>query len=188
MSVIAKISVREYERMIAAGVFEGRKSRRIELIWGELREMSPIGTDHAIMVDWLSEWSFENAPRDRVRVRVQNPVAFLPEDSEPQPDIVWAKRLSYRGHHPAANEILLLIEVADSSLETDRGEKAHLYAAAGVMDYWIVNLAGRTVEVRRDAKEGRYHDVQSFATGSFVQPLAVPDLRLSVDVLFASLV
>ena len=72
MSVIAKISVGEYERMIAAGVFEGRKKPRIELIWGELREMSPIGTDHAIMVDWLSEWSFENAPLDRVQVGAES--------------------------------------------------------------------------------------------------------------------
>ncbi len=187
MSVIAKISVMEYERMIAAGVFEGRKKPRIELIWGELREMSPIGSDHAKIVDWLMEWSVDNAPRDRVQVRVQNPVAFLPEDSEPQPDIVWAKR-NYIGRHPAANEILLLIEVAESSLEIDRGEKARLYATAGVMDYWIVNLVDRTVEVRRDAKEGRYRDVQSFAAGAFVQPLAVPDLQLSVDALFASLV
>ncbi len=188
MSAIAKLSVAEYERIVATGVFDGRNHRRIELIWGELREMSPIGSEHAMIVDWLNEWSIDNAPRERVWVRVQNPVAFLPEDSEPQPDVVWAKRQNYSGHHPSANEILLLIEVADSSLENDRGEKARLYATAGVMDYWIVNLIDRTVEVRRDPKDGRYRSVQPLAAGAAIQPLAIPELQLGVDLLFGSLV
>jgi Uma2 family endonuclease len=188
MSAIAKLSVAEYERIVATGVFDGRNKRRIELIWGELRETSPIGSEHATIVDWLNEWSVDNAPRDRVRVRVQNPVAFLPEDSEPQPDVVWAKRQNYSDHHPTADEILLLVEVADSSLDSDRDGKGKLYAAAGVLDYWIVNLVDRTVEVHRDPKKGRYQNVQSFATGASIQPLAIPDLRLSVDSLFGSLV
>jgi Uma2 family endonuclease len=187
MSAIAKLSVAEYERIVATGVFDGHNHRRIELIWGELREMSPIGSEHATIVDWLSEWSFDNAPRDRVRVRVQNPVAFIPEDSEPQPDIVWAKRQNYKGHHPAADEILLLIEVAESSLDSDRGEKAKLYATVGIADYWIVNLIDRAIEVHREPKGGRYQNVQSYAIGTAVEPLAVPTLRLSVDSMFASL-
>ena len=188
MSAIAKLSVAEYERIVATGVFDGPNGRRIELIWGELREMSPIGSEHATIVDWLTEWSVDNAPRDQARVRVQNAVTFLPEDSEPQPDIVWARRQNYAERHPAANEILLLIEVADSSLENDRCEKARLYATAGVMDYWIVNLIDSTVEVRRDSKDGRHRSVQSFAAGAAIQSLAVPELQLGVDLLFGSLV
>ena len=65
MSAIAKLSVAEYERIVATGVFDGRNHRRIELIWGELREMSPIGSEHAMIVDWLNEWSIDNAPRDQ---------------------------------------------------------------------------------------------------------------------------
>jgi Uma2 family endonuclease len=187
MSAIAKLSVKEYERIVRTGVFDGPNHRRIELIWGELREMSPIGSPHAMIVDWLNAWSLDNVPRDRVWVRIQNPVAFLPEDSEPQPDIVWAKAQNYVDHHPAADEILLLIEVADSSLETDRDEKARLYATAGVRDYWIVNLIDRAVEVHRDPKGARYRTMQSFGAGTVAQPLAVPDIRLAVDSLFACL-
>src|SRR5262249_49912450 len=104
-----------------------------------------------------------------------------------QPDIVWAKRQNYKGHHPAADEILLLIEVAESSLDSDRGEKAKLYATVGIADYWIVNLIDRAIEVHREPKGGRYQNVQSYAIGTAVEPLAVPTLRLSVDSMFASL-
>jgi Uma2 family endonuclease len=187
MSAIAKFSVKEYERIVRTGVFDGPNHRRIELIWGELREMSPIGSEHATIVDWLMDWSVDHTARDKVQVRVQNPVAFLPEDSEPQPDIVWAKRQRYTDHHPTATDILLLIEVAESSLNTDRDEKGKLYATAGVTDYWIVNLIDRTVEVHREPKKGRYQNVQSFGDGASVQPLAVSELRLSVDSLFGSL-
>ncbi len=90
MSTLAKFSVVQYERMIASGAFAGKNHRRLELIRGELREMNPIGARHAKTVDHMAEWSFDNAPRDNVRVRVQNPVAFLDLDSEPVPDIVWA--------------------------------------------------------------------------------------------------
>ena len=167
MSAIAKLSVAEYERIVAAGVFAGRNHRRIELIWGELREKFPIGTEHASIVDWLSLWSFDSAPRGKVWVRVQNPVALVPEQSEPEPDLVWAKRQNYSRQHPSADEILLLIEVADSSLNADRDGKGKLYATAGIVDYWIVNLIDRTVEVHREPKKGRYQNVQSFGDGAF---------------------
>jgi Uma2 family endonuclease len=184
MSTIAKFSVREYDRMIAAGVFDGPNRRRVELIRGELREMSPIGSDHAKMVDLLNDWSYDSTPRAAIQVRVQNPVAFLPLDCEPEPDIVWARR-DYSGGHPAAADVLLLIEVADSSLGNDRGEKAEIYAEAGIADYWIVNLIDRTVEVRRDPHSTRYRSIRTFASGESVQPLAVPNAQLSVDSLFA---
>jgi Uma2 family endonuclease len=88
---------------------------------------------------------------------------------------------------PPSGDILLLIEVADSSLNTDRDEKGKLYATAGVMEYWIVNLIDRTVEVHRDPKKGRYQNVQSVDAGASVQPLAIAEVRLSVDSLFGSL-
>jgi Uma2 family endonuclease len=185
MSTLAKLSVAEYEQIVATGVFDGRNNRRIELIWGELRAMNPIGSDHADAVDTLADWSFSNVPREEARVRVQNPLAFLDADSEPEPDIVWAKAGRYRGHHPSASEVLLLIEVADSSLAYDRGEKANLYATAGIPDYWIVNLTDRIVEVRRDPHEGRYQSVQSFAPGTTIEPLAIPEAKLVVASLFA---
>jgi Uma2 family endonuclease len=134
----------------------------------------------------LNAWSFSAAvPRDQVWVRAQNPVAFVDADSEHEPDIVWAKRRRYAAHLPTADDVLLLIEVADSSLAFDRGEKANLYATAGIPDYWIVNLVDRTVEVRRDPHEGNYRSVRSFGPASIIEPLAIPEARLSVDSLFA---
>jgi Uma2 family endonuclease len=183
MSAIAKFSVGEYERMIATGVFGGKNRRRLELIRGELREMSPIGSAHAKMVDRISDWSYDSTLRAEIQVRVQNPVAFLPLDTEPQPDVVWARR-DYPGSHPAGVDILLLIEVADSSLEYDRGEKAELYADAGIADYWIVHLIDHTVEVHRSPANGRYADVRSFGIGDSIQPLAAPAARLNIAALF----
>jgi Uma2 family endonuclease len=110
-------------------------------------------------------------------------VAFLPLDTEPEPDIVWARR-DYPGSHPAGKDILLLIEVAESSLADDRGEKAELYAEAGIADYWIVNLIDRTVEVRRSPTNGRYADIHSFNIGDSIHPLAAPDAHLNIAGLF----
>jgi Uma2 family endonuclease len=79
----------------------------------------------------------------------------------------------------------LLIEVAEGSLDFDRGEKAQLYAAARILDYWIVNLVDRTVEVHRDPRDGRYFSIQSFGPGATVAPIAVPESQLDVTALFA---
>ena len=186
MSTLAKLSVAEYDQIVATGIFGGRNKRRIELIWGELRTMNPIGSEHAMMVDRILAWSIAAAPREKVWLRVQNPVAFLDSDSEPEPDVVWSKLHDYGPNHPAADDILLLIEVADSSLAFDRGEKANLYATAGIRDYWIVNLIDRTIEVRRDPQDGHYRSVQSFGAGTTVEPIAIREARLSVDSLFAA--
>jgi Uma2 family endonuclease len=185
MSMLAKLSVAEYEQIVATGIFDGRNKRRIELICGELRTMNPIGSEHAMMVDRLTAWSFAAAQREKIWVRVQNPLAFLDADSEPEPDVVWAKAKDYAPRHPGASDVLLLIEVADSSLDYDRGEKANLYATAGIREYWIVNLIDRTVEVRRDPHEGHYRSVQSFAPGTTIEPLAIPEAKLAVASLFA---
>jgi Uma2 family endonuclease len=185
MSTIAKLSLAEYERIVATGVFDSPNKRRIELIRGELREMNPIGPDHCDVVDWLAEWSHENAPRDTVRVRVQNPVAFAALESELEPDIVWAARKRYSQAHPTAEEVVLLIEVADTSIDRDRGEKAEIYAEVGIRDYWIVNLPDRTVEVHRDPEGSRYRTILTFGSDEFVRPLAAPAAQLSVEKLFA---
>ena len=185
MSTLAKLSIAEYDRIVASGVFDGRNKRRIELILGELRAMNPIGSEHAVMVDRLNAWSFAATQHEKHWVRVQNPLAFLDADSEPEPDVVWARAKDYTPRHPGAGDVLLLIEVADSSLDYDRGEKANLYAAAGILDYWIVNLVDRIVEVRRDPREGHYRSVQSFSSGTTIEPLAIPAAKLAVASLFA---
>ncbi len=185
MSTIARLTLEQYERMIAGGVFDPRDSNRIELIRGELRTMSPIGPDHDDTVDYLTEWSVQSKPKG-VRVRIQSTVALPELDSAPHPDVAWlARKLSGRRPQPA--DVFLIIEVAHSSLKYDRGEKARLYAKSGIRDYWIVNLVDHCVEVYRDPLRSRYQSLTTHARGSQVPLLAFPDVALDVEALFGSI-
>jgi Uma2 family endonuclease len=149
MSTIAHLTLAQYDQMIAAGVFDQRERLRLEFIYGEIREMNPIGPFHSEVVSRLAEWSIADLPKGRVRVRVQDAIGLVAQESAPEPDIVWLKRRDYTGGRPTAEDVLLVIEVAESSLAYDTGEKADLYAAAAVADYWVVNLTDRCVEVDR---------------------------------------
>jgi Uma2 family endonuclease len=185
MSISTRITLDEYERMIVAGAFEGGLVRpRVELIDGELREMSPTHEPHADTVSILDEWSFENRPKDRVRVRVQSPICIPGRDSAPEPDLVWAVRKDYRATHPRPGDVLLLIEVAESSLAYDCGEKADLYASAGIADYWVVNIPDRRVEVFRQPRNGHYTSHVVLQAQDEVHPLAFPEVTLPVAMLF----
>ncbi|HQU42102.1 MAG TPA: Uma2 family endonuclease [Pirellulales bacterium] len=171
--------------MIAGGAFDVRRPDRIELIRGELRKMAPIGPEHANAVDFLTEWSVRSTPK-KVRVRIQNPVGFPELKSAPEPDVAWVtRRFSHR--RPQAAEIFLIIEVAQTTLAYDRGEKAKLYAKAGIRDYWIVNIPDRCVEVLRDPRRFRYQSLKTYVTGEAVQSLVIPEVSLDVAALFESI-
>jgi Uma2 family endonuclease len=171
--------------MVRAGAFDGAHRQRVELIRGEIRPMSPIGALHEVLVDWLNEWSFENAPRKKVRVRVQNSIGLPELESAPEPDIAWVARRNYALRRPQAEDVFLVIEVADSSLDYDLGEKAHLYAEAGVRDYWVVDARGRRVTVFREPKKNRYRAETTFRLGDEIPTLVFPKIVLKVDDLFA---
>ena len=184
MSTALRITLDEYHRMIEQGAFVG--TRRAELIHGEIIEMSPIGTGHAGTVTELGEWSVDNAPRGSVQVRVQQPITIPEADSEPEPDLAWVNRKPYRTSHPRAADVLLLVEVAETSLQYDRNTKGPLYSAAGIEDYWIVNIPARRIEVyRRPTSEG-YLEVISYGEGETVSPLRFPEIGLEVARLFAA--
>ncbi|MGH7140351.1 MAG: Uma2 family endonuclease [Pirellulales bacterium] len=185
MSTIAQFSIEEYDRMIESGVFDGSQRRRIELIRGEIREMTPIGPSHEDAVDFLTRWSTSVTPADKIRVRVQNSIGLPPLASAPEPDLAWVTEKSYRHGRPKPRDVLLLIEVADSSLANDRGPKADLYAAARIKDYWVVNLPEQCVEVFREPARGHYRALATFTAGRSVRPLALPKAVLSVSALFA---
>jgi Uma2 family endonuclease len=182
MSTIAQITISQFDRMIAAGVFDD--GQRIELIHGELREMTPIGPEHEIAVDKLTEWSFESLPKKKVWVRVQNSVGVPELDSAPEPDIAWVARRDYSKSRPTGADVLLMVEVAETSLLYDRGEKADLYAAARIQDYWIVNLVERSIEVHRKPSRGKYRSVTICGSDDRIHPLAFPKLSLAVKSLF----
>ena len=181
MSVqVAKHSftVAQYERMGEAGILS--ENDRVELIEGEIVEMSPIGERHAACVDALSEMLREKLQRS-VTIRAQNPVR-LGEYSEPQPDVAILKRREdfYRNAHPTPADVLLLIEVSDATLEYDRQIKVPLYARAGVPEVWIVNLADERIETYAGFAGGAYQTTASAARGEEVQARGVASLRLSV--------
>lgn len=184
MSTSVRITVEDYDRMIAEGRFEPAEEHRVELIEGEIRPMSPIGHRHDEVVELLGEWSYENRPRPQIRVRSQAAVDIPGLDTVPQPGLFWARRRSYRRRRPTAPDLLLVVEVADSSLAYDRTTKARLYATAGAADYWIVNIVDECVEVHRDPEAGAYRSMTTFRPGESVPLLAFPAIAFPVSVLF----
>ena len=182
----APITLGMYDRMIAAGVFDPAEAQRLELIGGELHMMSPIGDRHADAVDWLARWSMLAVDPTAVLVRVQNPLAIPGSESAPQPDIAWVTFRRYADRRPLPEEVSLLIEVADTSLEFDTTTKASLYAAAGITDYWVVDLASRAVIVLRDPRGGRYETRATHRDDEAVRPLARPEAALVPRELFAT--
>jgi len=98
----------------------------------------------------------------------------------PEPDVVWARASDYYRRHPKADDAQLLIEVSERSFAYDSGEKATLYAEAGIRDYWNVNVNRRVVEVYRDPACNRYRQMQTFAIGDLLSPLTLPDIQLTI--------
>ena len=164
MAVARQISIDEFERMIAANVFP--QDENIELIRGELVRMPPIGPDHAGGVAGLNLLLQEQLGRNAL-VWVQGPIRLPEQSSRPQPDVAvlrWRDDL-YRGRLPGAEVVLLLIEVAYSSLDYDRTIKATIYAEAGIPEYWVVNLVEDVVEVYSEPGRGGYAKVRRAVRG-----------------------
>lgn len=162
--------------MIDVGIL--KEDDRVELIRGEIVAKMPIGNSHVECVDQLNRL-LVRAVGDDVIVSIQNPVRLA--DSEPEPDVVLKKS---RGK-PAPAEVLLLVEVADDSLEYDREVKAALYAENGITEYWIVNLADRCLEVHRGPQaSGSYSDVRTLRAGDRAKVAALPGVGFDVAVLF----
>lgn len=174
-----RISTDEYDRMVRAGVFE--RGTRIELIHGELLQMTPIGTGHQSEVDRLNDLFTSRVAR-RAIVRVQGPIR-VGRYSEPEPDVVLLERRDdyYSKAHPDPSAILLVVEVADSSLGFDREVKAPLYGGESVREYWIVNLVASVIEVHRPAAPGPGYQRTVHIRGQSLAPLAFPDLAFTVD-------
>lgn len=180
MNTLVRFTVAEFDRMVEQGVFDDRHDVRIELIRGEIREMPAPNPDHEDTVDILNRWSVENTPSSRVTVRIQNSIGISELDSVPVPDVAWMRARNYRKRRPEPADVLLLIEVAESSLANDRGEKASLYAEAGVAEYWIVNLRDETIEIHRKPKGDRYREITTVGVGQSISPVAFPSLKLDV--------
>ena len=165
-----------------AGIFAA--DTRVELIDGEIREMTPIGPSHAGVVDRLAEL-LVNRLTGKANVRIRNPIR-LGGHTEPQPDLVVARRKLdyYAGGHPEPGDILLVIGVADSSLLYDRVEKAPRYAAAGIPEAWLVDVSGKTVTVCTEPGPNGYTMERLRRRGEEVTAGAVAGLCIPVDAIF----
>ncbi|HEV7893652.1 MAG TPA: Uma2 family endonuclease [Pyrinomonadaceae bacterium] len=175
-------TVEEYRRMVEAGIL--REDARVELIGGEVVEMSPIGKRHAACVARLTQVITLLLQRAFL-VWAQNPIQ-LDGYSEPQPDVVVLRPRDdfYENEPPKPEDILLVIEVSDSTLAYDRKVKVPLYARAGIPEVWIVNLVEERVETFADLSGGVYQTTAAFSRGEEVQSRSLAALRLGVSEIF----
>jgi Uma2 family endonuclease len=173
-----RFSLDVYDEMVAHGILTS--DDHVELLAGEIVEMSPIGSRHAACVRRLTQL-FTLALGERATVSAQHPVA-LPPDSEPEPDIAILRRRDdfYAQAHPRPSDVLLLIEVADSSLALDQTVKLPLYAAAGIAEVWIVNLTANVIETHTRPERGKYGEKRVVQSDVALTPIALPELTLRV--------
>jgi len=174
-----RFTVEEYERLAQAQVLT--QCDRIELLDGEIVEMTPIGDRHASVVARLTSL-FSRHLGNRSIVWVQNPIQLRVVRSMPQPDVVLARPRAdfYAAGKPGPDDVLLLIEVMDTSAETDRGVKLPLYARAGIPEVWLLDLATRRVEVFRQPSLSGYSEAHTVERDDRLVLQAFPDLSLTV--------
>lgn len=173
------VTVEIYHLMAERGAFH--PDDRVELIGGQIFDMSPIGRLHARCVNYLNAYLNRTFGSDLI-VSTQNPV-FLDDLSEPQPDICLLRPSPdfYKAELPRARDVKLIIEVADSSVEFDRGVKLMRYAMAGIPESWLVNLVNESVEVHTLPEIDGYGSVETFLRGDEAASKAIPTLVIPVD-------
>jgi len=171
-----RFTVHDYHRMGEAGILH--EDDRVELIEGEIVEMAAIGTRHFACVNQLNRLLVRGVG-DAAIVSVQNPVR-LDEHTEPQPDLTVLRVRDYRDSLPMPEDVLLLIEVSDTTLTYDRGVKLPLYARAGIREVWIVDLPGEVIERNTDPSADSYRTSKRARRGEKIESTTLPELSLSV--------
>jgi Uma2 family endonuclease len=176
-----KFTADEWKRMVELEIFG--HDERLELIEGEIVEMAPIGDPHGRCLSQLTK-RLVIGVGDRAFVWVVGPVR-LGAASVPEPDLAVVRPRSYRTGAPRPDDILLMVEVADSSLRYDQTTKLRLYAGAGIPEYWIVSVEGEWIDVYRSPEGERYRAHRRAASGETVAPAAFPDVVVTVADVFA---
>jgi len=172
------LNVDEYYKMAEVGILKSED--RVELINGEIYQMSPIGSRHAAIVDHLA-MVFKELFERKIIVRVQNPIR-IDNTNEPEPDISLLKYRSdfYSSAHPKPADVLTIIEVAGSSIRFDQEVKTILYASCGIPEYWIVDIDNSLIQVFLNPKDGNYTEIQKYETDGIIslmgQKLSVKDI------------
>ena len=183
---LRRFTLDEYHRLIEIGFFD--EDERVELLEGVLVYMSPLNPLHVRALVRLRRVIASFFARNDIEVRIQEPVSIPELMTEPEPDLVISRESGtvLDERHPYPEDILLLIEVSDSSLTYDRTRKGAIYAQAGIPDYWIWNLVDNQLEVYRDphtpaSGDAVYQTKLTFHRGGSVAPLAFPDFEVVVD-------
>ncbi len=173
-----RFSVKDYYRMADGGVL--RPDARVELLDGKIIDMSPIGPFHGGLVNRLIR-VFNKISKGRWTLSARNPLR-LDDHSEPEPDVMLLKPAAddYTSRHPQPDDVFLLIEVSDTTLEYDRAEKLPAYGRAGVAEVWIVNLHDAVVEIYREPHFTGYGSKTMLNVGEKISPLAFPDAIVDV--------
>jgi hypothetical protein len=171
-------TVEEYHKMAQVGILS--EDDRVELLEGEIVEMTPIGSRHAACVNRLNRL-FSDRVGAQAIVSIQNPIR-LSERSEPQPDLALLKPEPdfYAMAHPGPEDVLLVIEVAETSPDYDREFKIPLYARAGIPEAWLVDLQAEAIEVYRKPSPQGYGEVRRAGRNQRIAPKPLPELELAV--------
>jgi len=179
----AKWSLDDYHRMVDVGILQ---QRHVELLHGEIIEMPPEGPIHADLSGDAADYLRQKLG-SRVKVREAKPMT-LPNASEPEPDIAIVQPILYREHHPYPEQVLWVIEFANTSLAKDRDVKRKIYAEAGIPEYWRVNLNASELTVWRYERHpgnsapqsNDYQFKQTFTQGT-IRPVSFPEISFSVE-------
>ena len=171
--------VRDYYRMAEAGILQ--EGDKVELIEGEVLAMSPIGSPHSAAIDRAAR-ALMKLSGDAAIVRIQGPVR-LDDYNEPQPDIALLrpKKDFYAAGHPSPPDILLIVEIAQSSLQFDQTIKLRLYGRAGVPEYWVSDIQHDRLFAYSDFEADSYRTIRELHRGDFIAPKLLPERQIPVD-------
>ena len=177
-----RFTIADFMRMGETGILS--EDDRVELIDGEVRAMSPVGPTHGAVINRLNMF-FVPLLVGKAVVSIQNPVQ-LNDFTEPLPDVTVLRYREdfYAIDHPGPGDVLLLIEVADSSLRYDRGEKRSRYAQVGIPEYWVVDIAQRRVFQYVDPEDEGYRTERILSEGDVIDCAFAPDVSLPVNEIF----
>jgi Uma2 family endonuclease len=176
-------TIKEYYQLAESGIFNDKS--RVELIKGEIIDMSPIGTHHSGWTMHLLNRIFLQLMPHEVYVDMQNPIR-LQDDTEPEPDltVLAPRELPYFEAHPTAKDVLLLIEVADSSLEYDRDTKIPIYAENGIPECWLFDVKKNELTIYRQPSSKGYREIYHPRLDESITLSAMPDISIDLKTLF----
>jgi Uma2 family endonuclease len=168
--------------MVESGILSS--DSRVELIEGEIFMMSPIGPSQGCLISRLNDFFTTRLPKS-LHCRIQLPIV-ISDHSEPEPDLAIVRRRDddYQHEHPTPLDVVLLIEVAQSSLKYDLGRKLRLYTQSGIPEYWVIDVDRKSVRVHRNPSGAKFRSVEVFQSGTTIAPAALPECQLDLGWLF----